>query len=92
MEISEPGNIGIGLSNPLQKLHIQGATPTTLKIQNQHTNSVNQVSGISVNQGLGIEFGISALHLLTVAKFYPQLNSTSAGDRASPWHGPHKVN
>ncbi len=69
--VRNSGNVGIGTTNPLQKLHIQGATPTAM-IRVETNNS-------DVGETTGIEFGIPAFSSVQSAK----ITSTSiSGDKS----------
>ena len=70
MRIDSNGNIGIGVTNPIQQLHIRGTTPAMLRIETNFSD-VNQISGI--------EFGIPAFPSIGSAKI---LSKTIAGDKA----------
>ena len=71
MIIMNGGNVGIGTTNALQKLHIQGATPTAM-IRVETNNS-------DAGETTGIEFGIPAFSSVQSAK----ITSTSiSGDKS----------
>lgn len=59
MRIKNDGNVGIGVSDPIQKLQIRGSNPTTLRIETD-TSAVGQVAGI--------EFGIPSFTTAGSAK------------------------
>ena len=71
MRILNNGNIGIGTTNPIQKLHVQAATPSMIRVE----TTVDTVGEIS-----GIEFGIPAFSSANSAKI---TSTTISGNKAN---------
>jgi len=70
ISINGLGSVGIGTTNPLQKLHVQATSPAMIRIET-NVNAASQVAGI--------EFGIPNFPTTGSAKI---LSTTYAGDIA----------
>jgi len=72
MIIMSNGNIGIGTTNALQKLHIRGATPTAMIRVETDLDAVGQTAGI--------EFGTPSISSVKSAKITSTSNSGDKSD------------